>query len=158
KRWWIMIGAVLLVVIAAGGLWGYNLSKKIAGFKAAGQPKQAVTTMKAAAQSWRERVQAVGTVHAVRGTDLAAEVGGAVEAIHFESGTDTKPGAVLLDLRSAEDRAKLDSFKAAAELAESVYRRSQQQFAAKIISQSQLDTDAATLKGARAQVAEQQAL
>lgn len=158
KRWLIMIGAVLVVVIAAGGLWGYNLSKKLAAFKAAGQPQQAVTTLRAQPQPWRERLQAVGSVHAVRGADLAAEVAGVVDAIHFESGTDTRTGAVLLELRAGEDRARLDTLKAAAELADSVHRRSRQQFDANIISQSQLDSDAAAQKSARAQVAEQQAL
>lgn len=158
KRWAIMIGAVLVVVLAAGGLWGYNLSKKIAGFKAAGQPRQAVTTLRAEMQPWRERVQAVGSLHAVRGADLSAEVAGIVDAIHFESGTDVKAGTVLLELRAGEDRAKLESYKAAAELAASVQKRNRQQFEAKIISQAQLDSDEATLKGALAQVAEQQAL
>lgn len=158
KRWLIMIGAVLVVVAVAGGLWGYNLSKKIAGFKAAGQPKQAVTTMRIDEQLWRERVQAVGSLHAVRGADLSAEVAGVVDAIHFESGTDVKAGSVLLEMRAGEDRAKLESLKASAALAASVQKRNRQQFEAKIISQAQLDSDEATLKGAQAQVAEQQAL
>lgn len=158
KRWAIMIGAVLVVVLAAGGLWGYNLSKKIAGFKAAGQPKQAVTTLRIEALPWRERVQAVGSLHAVRGADLSAEVAGVVDAIHFDSGIDVKADAVLLELRAADDRAKLELYKAAADLAVSVQKRNRQQFEAKIISQAQLDSDEATLKGALAQVAEQQAL
>jgi membrane fusion protein (multidrug efflux system) len=158
KRWLIMGGSVLALVVIAGGLWGYNLSKKIAGFKAAGMPKMAVTTMHAQPQQWRERLQAVGSVRAVRGADLAPELAGAVDSIHFESGVDVKAGAVLLELRAADERAKLESLVAAAELAESVYRRNLAQFEAKAISQAQLDSDAATLKGAKAQVAQQQAL
>jgi membrane fusion protein (multidrug efflux system) len=158
KRWLIMGGSVLALIVVAGGLWGYNLSKKIAGFKAAGVPKMAVTTMRAQPQLWRERLQAVGSVRAVRGADLAPEVAGTVAAIHFESGADVKAGTTLFELRAADERARLESLIAAAELAESVYRRNLAQFEAKAISQAQLDADAATLKGAKAQVAQQQAL
>jgi membrane fusion protein (multidrug efflux system) len=158
KRWLIMGGSVLALVVVAGGLWGYNLSKKIAGFKAAGVPKMAVTTMQAQPQLWRERLQAVGSVRAVRGANLAPEVAGTVDVIHFESGVDVKAGATLLELRAADERAKLESLVAAAELAGSVYQRNLAQFEAKAISRAQLDADAATLKGAKAQVAQQQAL
>jgi membrane fusion protein (multidrug efflux system) len=158
KRWWVMIGAVLVIVVVAGGLFGYNLWKTISGFKAMANPKQTVSAMQVAAQPWRDRVQAVGSLHAVRGADLSAEVAGVVDAIHFESGADVKAGAVLIELRAGEDRAKLASLKAAADLAASVQKRNRLQFEAKIISQAQLDTDEATFKGALAQVAEQQAL
>lgn len=158
KRWLVMIGCVVVLVLVAGGLWGYNLSKKIAGFKAAGQPSQAVTVMRAEPQAWREHVQAVGTMRAVRGADLAVEVAGTVDAVHFESGAESKSGAVLVELRAADERAKLDALRAAAELAGSVYTRAQAQYEAKAISQAQLDSDAANLKEAKAQVAQQQAL
>ena len=158
KRWWIMIGCVLALVIAAGGLWGYNLSKKIAGFKAAGQPRQTVTATRAPLQEWRDHIQAVGSIRAVRGADLAPEVAGTVDVIHFESGSDVKAGSVLMELRAADERAKLQALQAAAELAESIYQRNRAQFEAKAISQAQLDSDIATLKGAKAQVAQQQAL
>src|SRR5690606_6959086 len=158
KRWWIMIGGVVALVVVAGGLWGYNLSKKIAGFKAAGQPLMAVTAMPAQSQQWREQIKAIGSLRAVRGADLAPEIAGTVDTVHFESGTDTKAGAILVELRAADERAKLESLQAAADLAESIYKRNQAQFEAKAISEAQLDADAATLKGARAQVAQQQAL
>lgn len=158
KRWWIMIGGVVALVVVVGGLWGYNLSKKIAGFKAAGQPLMAVTAMPAQSQQWREQIKAVGSLRAVRGADLAPEIAGTVDTVRFESGTDTKAGAVLVELRAADERARLESLQAAADLAESIYQRNQAQFEAKAISEAQLDSDAATLKGARAEVAQQQAL
>ena len=158
KRWLIMIGCVVALVAVIGGLWGYNLSRKIAAFKAAGTPKQTVTTMAAGHQDWRNQLAAIGSVHAVRGADLSAEVAGTVERIYFESGAQVKKGAPLLDLRASDELARLESLDAAARLAQLTFDRSTAQFKVRAISQAQLDTDAANLKSARAQVAEQRAL
>ena len=158
KRWLIMAGCVLALVAVAGGLWGYNLSKKIAGFKAMGQPKQTVTATHVQPQQWRDEVHATGSLHAVRGADLAPEAAGTVDQVNFESGTDVKAGVVLMQLRVDDDRAKLEALKASADLSESILRRNRQQFEAKAISQAQLDSDTANVKNAKAQVAQQQAL
>jgi len=158
KRWLVMVGFVVVLIAVAGGLWGYNLSKKMAGFKSAGQPKQTITAMQVQPQQWRDEVHAMGSLRAVRGADLAPEVAGTVDQVNFESGTDVKAGVVLMQLRVDDERAKLDALKAAAELTESVYRRNRQQFDAKAISQAQLDSDATNVKSAKAQVAQQQAL
>lgn len=158
KRWFIMIGSVVALVVVIGGIWGYNLSKKIAAFKAAGQPKQTVTAMKAAQQQWHRQISAVGTVHAVRGADLSAEVAGVVDAIHFESGADVKGGTLLLELRAHDDVARLESLQANAKLAELTYNRAVAEFKAQAISQAKLDDATASYKSAKAQVAEQQAL
>jgi len=158
KRWFIMLGSVAALVVVIGGIWGYNLSKKIAAFKAAGQPKQTVTAMKAAPQSWHHQIAAVGTVHAVRGADLSAEVAGIVDVIRFESGADVKAGTLLVELRAHDDIARLESLKANARLAELNFHRAEAEFKAQAISQARLDDATATYKSASAQVAEQQAL
>lgn len=158
KRWLIMIGCVVALIAVIGGIWGYNLSRKIAAFKAAGVPKQTVTTMAVSQQAWRQQLAAIGSVHAVRGADLSAEVAGTVERIYFESGAQVKKGAPLLDLRAGDDLARLESLQAAAKLAQLTFDRSTAQFKVRAISQAQLDTDAANLKSALAQVAEQRAL
>jgi membrane fusion protein (multidrug efflux system) len=157
KRWLIMLGSVLLLVLVIGGIWGFNLYKKIQAFKQP-QPPAVVSAVEAQIQEWRPELTAVGSVSAYRGADLSAEVDGIVEAIHFESGNDVKQGRTLVHLRAADDIAKLESLQAAAELAKVTFGRDRAQFEAQAISQSQLDTDAANLKSANAQVAQQQAL
>jgi membrane fusion protein (multidrug efflux system) len=109
-------------------------------------------------QDWRNQLAAIGSVHAVRGADLSAEVAGTIERIYFESGAQVKKGAPLLDLRANDELARLYALDAAARLAQITYDRSVAQYKVKAISQAQLDTDAAQLKSARAQVAEQRAL
>jgi membrane fusion protein (multidrug efflux system) len=65
---------------------------------------------------------------------------------------------LLLQLRAADDIAHLEALKANAGLAETTYNRDKAQFEAQAISKAALDIDAANLRSAKAQVAEQQAL
>jgi membrane fusion protein (multidrug efflux system) len=130
----------------------------IQGFKAMGIPKQTISTVAAAAQEWRPELKAVGTLRAVRGADLSAEVSGIVDDIRFQSGQEAKTGTLLLTLRSADDAAQLNALKATADLAEINFKRDQAQYEAQAISKAQLDNAEATLKNAKAQVAQQSAL
>ena len=157
KRWLIMLGSVLLLVVVIGGIWGYNVYNKIQAFKKP-QPPVIVTAMQAELQQWSPEIEAVGSVSAYRGADLSAEVDGIVEAIRFESGSNVQRGDVLLQLRAADEIAKLESLKASAEFAKITFERDRAQLQAQAISQSQFDTDSANLKSANAQVAQQQAL
>ena len=69
-----------------------------------------------------------------------------------------KAGQLLVRLRSADELAHLESLGPNAALADINYKRDKEQFDAEAISQAQVDTDAANLRSAKAQVAEQQAL
>lgn len=158
KRWFTLIGVVAALVLIIGGLKAYSIYTLIQGFKAQGEPKFTVSTQLAQYEDWSPELSAVGSVRAVRGVDVTGEVGGLVQTINFKSGDDVKGGATLVQLLADSDVAKLSRLQAAAELAEVNYKRDQQQFDAEAISRSQLDNSALTLKGAKAQVAEQAAL
>jgi membrane fusion protein (multidrug efflux system) len=158
KAWFIAVALIIALVLVLGGIKGYRIYSMIQGYKAMGTPKQTVSTMKAVSQDWRPQLSAVGSLRAERGADLSAEVAGIVDSIQFKSGDDVKAGQLLLQLRSADDVAHLESLKASAALAETVYKRDKAQLDAEAISQATLDTDAANLRGAKAQVAEQQAV
>src|SRR6202000_2624198 len=95
---------------------------------------------------------------AVKGADLSIEVSGVVDSISFNSGDDVEAGAGLLKLRAEDDVARLESLQATAQLNQITYDRDQKQFKLQAVSQATLDTDAANLKNANAQVAQQQAL
>src|SRR5450631_3094169 len=104
------------------------------GMKAAATAPQTVSTIVAAATRWQARTQAVGSVRAVRGADLAAQASGVVDKIEFESGGEVRAGAALLRLKPNDDPAKLAQLEAAALLAEQTYKRDQEQLAAQAIS------------------------
>jgi membrane fusion protein (multidrug efflux system) len=161
RTWLRMTLMLLLVGLLAAGLIGFQTFK-------AGILKQVVTqirseipvvaTGKATIQTWQPRQTAVGSARASNGADLAAEIGGVVDQITFESGQDVAAGTVLLRLRPNDDDAKLAQLMASADLDAITLQRDQKQLAAHGVAQATVDSDAAALKVARAQVAAQQAV
>ncbi len=121
-------------------------------------PPQTVSTVEATTADWQPELNAVGSLRAVNGADLSLEVSGVVASLNFNSGDDVVAGQTLMQLRDDDDVAHLHSLQAAAALAQITYDRDQKQVKINAISQSQFDTDAANLKNAQAQVAEQQAV
>ena len=152
----------LAVAVLTGGIYGWHVfvAKKFIEpmMKGMASAPQTVSTTIAVASSWQHRSQALGTLRAVRGADLAAQASGVVDKIHIESGTEVAAGTVLLALKPNDDPAKLAQLQAQAELASITLRRDQEQLEAQAISQATVDTDVSNLKAARAQVAAQQAL
>ena len=121
-------------------------------------PRQTVSASRAVQQEWQSRIEAAGTLSALRGTDISPEVGGIVSRIYFASGAEVKAGTPLLELDATADAARLQGLRATADLARKTYLRDQEQFKIQAISQAVLDTDLANLQNTEAQVAEQQAL
>jgi membrane fusion protein (multidrug efflux system) len=156
-----MVIMLVAVAIVFGGIFGFQAFKAVMIKKfmsSMAQPPQTVTATKAAYSPWQPNVEAVGSLRAVKGTDLSLEVSGVVDSISFDSGDDIEQGAVLLKLRSDDDTAKLESLQATATLNEITYERDQKQFKIQAVSQATIDADAANVKNANAQVAQQQAI
>src|SRR5882672_8746511 len=148
KRMLIML---LIAGVLFGGLFGFKafLGVKIReGIAAKGLPAQTISTAKAQVMEWQGEFQAVGTLRAVRGADIAPEVPGVITAIHFQSGQAAQAGAPLVQLNAESDLARLQSLAAAAELAEVNYQRDQKQLEIQAVSRAVVDADAANLKSA----------
>ncbi len=122
------------------------------------EPPQTVSTLVVHASDWRETLDVVGSLRAVHGADLAAEVPGIVDHIGFESGADVAAGAVLMRLRANDDPAKLAELQAQADLARANLARDEKQLRVSAVSQAAIDADHAALRAADARVAQQQAL
>jgi len=161
-RTWLRMSVMLLVMgLLAAGIYGFQqfkagILKQVTATIRADVPT--VATAPATLQPWQPRLTAVGSARALNGADLAAEVGGVVDQVLFESGQTVAAGTVLVRLRPNDDEAKLAQLQANAELAAVTLARDQKQLAVKAIAQATVDTDTANLKVARAQVAAQQAL
>lgn len=158
KRMVIMLIAVAVVL---GGVFGFGAFRGIMIKKfmsSMGTPPQTVSTIKAGIAEWQSEMRAVGTLRAVRGTDLSAQVEGIVSAIHFDSGNEVEEGALLVELMAADEIAKLNALKASAALARITYERDRRQLQAQAVSKQTVDADEQNLKNAEAQVAQQQAM
>ncbi|MGB7034559.1 MAG: efflux RND transporter periplasmic adaptor subunit [Xanthobacteraceae bacterium] len=158
KRMVIMLVAVAVVF---GGVFGFQVFKAamIKKFMSTmSAPPQTVSALKASYDEWQPQIEAVGTLRAVKGADLSLQVSGIVDSISFNSGDDVQQGALLMKLRAEDDIAKLESLQATAELDALTDQRDLKQFKIQAVSQATLDTDAANLKNAKAQVAQQQAI
>jgi len=151
----ILVGALFGGIFGFKAFMGYMMQK---GMASQGPPVQTVSAIRAAVQEWQPRLEAVGSLKALRGADLAPEVSGIVSRIHFQSGETVKAGTILLEMDARSDTAKLQSLKASLELARKTWLRDQEQFKEQAVSQATLDADLANLQSAEAQVAEQQAL
>ncbi len=156
-----MIIMLIAVGVLLGGIVGFNLFKGYMMRKYMGsqpQPPATVTAMKVDYETWQPSLNAVGTLRAVRGVDVTTEVAGLVRSIEFKSGDEVKAGQVLAQLNADSDVAQLNSLKAAADLAQTVFNRDSAQLEAEAVSKAQVDADAAELKSRRALVAQQAAL
>jgi membrane fusion protein, multidrug efflux system len=156
-----MVIMLVAVVIVFGGIFGFQafkaaMIKKFMSSMSA--PPQTISATKAALSEWQPKIEAVGSLRAVKGADLSLEVAGVVDTISFNSGDDVEQGTTLLKLRADDDTAKLLSLQATADLNQITYQRDLKQFQIQAVSQATLDTDAANLKNAQAQVAQQQAI
>ncbi|HEY1857251.1 efflux RND transporter periplasmic adaptor subunit [Acidocella sp.] len=156
-----MVLMLIVVGLIFGGVFGYGavrsifIAKFLAGFSS---QAQTVATTVAATSNWQPALSSVGSVVAVNGANLSAEVAGIVDTISFKSGDDVPAGALLVTLRPNNDPAVLAQLQATAALDEINYQRDVKQFRANAIAQSQVDTDRANLQAAQAQVQAQQAL
>lgn len=156
-----MIVMLLLVALVFGGIYGFQqfrnqmIAKAIRG---GGIPPQAVSTTVVENSDWQPKVEVIGSLQAAQATDLATEVNGLITQIHFKSGEHAKAGEVLLKLNDAPLKAQLAQLQASAALAKQNLARDRAQLKIKAVSQAVVDSDMATLKGAEAQVKQQEAL
>jgi membrane fusion protein, multidrug efflux system len=156
-----MIVMLLVVGVVFGGVFGFKtfINGMIKNFMThMPVPVQTVSATTATIDEWQPQIEAVGSLRAVNGADLSFELAGIVKDLRFNSGDDVAAGDVLLTLRADDDIARLAALQATANLSEITYQRDQEQFKIKAVSQATLDTDAANLKNANAQVAQQQAV
>jgi membrane fusion protein (multidrug efflux system) len=156
-----MIIMLALTVLVLGGVFGFEAFKSVMigkYMKTLANPPQTVSTMTAISQEWRSQLEAVGSVRAVNGANVSAQVAGTVSAIHFQSGNDAKKDDLLLELMAEDDIAHLNALKATATLAKITLERDSSLVETKAVSQQTVDTDKGNLMNAEALVAQQQAL
>ena len=144
-----------ILVATVGGLAAVKLKqfKTISQGEGGGMLAEAVSTALARDDAWEQTVSAVGTVAAVRGVVVSAELAGVVRAIRFESGDRVHAGQVLVELDTSVERAQLQSAEARLGLADLAVRRTRKLAEGQAASLAQVDSDEAQFKTIDADVA-----
>ncbi|MEK6777725.1 MAG: efflux RND transporter periplasmic adaptor subunit [bacterium] len=148
----IILAIVGLIVVI--GILGIIKGLQIGRMKAMGQfapPPETVTTAEVHAESWESLITSVGSLVAVQGVTVSAELSGKVAKIAFEPGSMVKAGDLLVKLDTSSEEAQLPGAEAALALAKSNLERARELLAAEMISQSDHDTAVANYKQAAAQ-------
>lgn len=105
--------------------------------------------------------EALGNARANEAVDIRPEITAAITAIHFEEGHNVSRGDVLLELENSEPLADLAAARAALVDSASQFRRSEELFKTRVVSESQLeqleakrDADQAAVNAAEARLAQ----
>jgi len=149
------------MLVAAATLFGVlgavkyqQVNTAIAQQAAFQPPPEAVTTIVAREERWPATLGAIGTVAAVRGVTVSADLPGVVETIAFESGMAVKEGDLLARLDTRTEQAQLAAAEAALDLARANLERTRGLKEEQIVAQADFDKSEAEFRQAEAIVRE----
>ncbi len=151
KKIIITIVGLLVVVGILGGIKGLQIERMIAQGKQFSPPPEPVTTAVARKETWESLLTAVGSLEAVQGVIVTAELSGKVERIGFEPGTKVKTGELLVQQDISAENAQLRAAEANLTLAKIDLERKRKLLAQRTISRSEYDNAEAQFKQAAAQ-------
>lgn len=117
-------------------------------------PPEAVTTVRASQDRWPSTIDAVGSVAAVHGVTVSADLPGLVSQISFDSGRKVRAGDVLLRLDTRQEQAQLAAAEAQRKLTTVNFERMKGLRDQGITSQADFDKAAAEFKQAAAKTGE----
>ncbi|HYX90089.1 MAG TPA: efflux RND transporter periplasmic adaptor subunit [Myxococcaceae bacterium] len=153
RQWIAVLLGLLVVVVVLVGIKAGQIVTMVRAGQSFAPPPETVTSAQVQAAEWVPTTAAVGSLVAVRGVMLAAELPGTVREIGFESGALVKRGAMLVKLDTSAEEAQLASALATASLARLNYERAQKLRQSQANAQADLDAAEARAKEADATVA-----
>src|SRR5439155_21884381 len=114
-----MIWMLLAVATFVGGIGFLKFRQIQAAISQGGYqpPPEAVTTLVAKPEAWEQTLGAIGTVTAVNGVTVSADLPGIVQEITFDSGRTVRAGEVLVQLDIRQEKAQLAAAEAQRDLA-----------------------------------------
>lgn len=153
KRLILMLG-VVLVLLTALGFVKFRQIESAVHASAFQPPPEAVTSVVAQRGQWPVSMSVIGTMEAVHGVVVSADLPGTVARINFDSGKAVHEGDVLIELDTRQERAQLASLEAQSELARTTFGRTQELLNAGVISRAEYDQATSQQKATEANVAE----
>jgi len=157
KRMALMLVVMVAFIATIGVVKFMQIRAAIAQGASYQPPPEAVTTILARAEKWPSTLSAIGTVAAVHGVTVSADLPGIVETIAFDSGRRVSAGDVLVRLDVRQERAQLAAAEAQRDLTKLNLERSRQLLQKGVVAQADFDQMVAEAKQAEARVGEIQA-
>lgn len=139
KRIFLSLLGVIAVVAILGGIKALQIGRMIKAGNSFVPPPETVTTAEVQAQSWETLLTSVGSLEAVQGVTVSAELPGKVVKLGFESGVMAARGDILLEQDTTSERARLPGAEASVALAKSNLKRAGELLREKFISQAEYD-------------------
>lgn len=146
---------VIALIVLFGGIFGshwYTNHRAAVAAAHRSMPPTTVSTAIARVQPWSPETSAVGSLEAVSGTEITAQIAGNVTQIAFRSGARVAKGQLLVRLDDSSQLAQLHADAAKLTLARASLARTRKLFAAHADSLSDLQTAEATFGTASAAV------
>jgi membrane fusion protein, multidrug efflux system len=153
KRLILMLG-VVAVLLSALGFAKFRQIESAVHASTFQPPPEAVTSIVTQREQWPASMNAIGTIEAVHGVMVSADLPGTVARINFDSGKAVREGEVLVELDTRQERAQLASLEAQRDLARVNFSRMQQLVNEGVISRAEYDQATAQQKATEANVAE----
>lgn len=158
KRMILML-VVMLGLLSSLGFYKFRqISSAVQAASHFQPPPEAVTSIAARQEVWPATMGVIGTMEAVHGVTVSADLPGTVDKILFESGQSVHEGDVLVELDTRQERAQLAALEAQRDLARTNYSRMKQLLDAGVISRADFDAAVAQQKQTEANVAETKAI
>ena len=152
KRMLFMFAVVAALLGTLGFVKFRQIQSAVAQASSFQPPPTAVTTVVAQKDTWPATLEVIGTVSAIQGVTVSADLPGTVAKIHFESGQWVHEGDILVELDTRQERAQLAEVEAQHELAKINYNRTQQLVTAGVLARSEYDNVTSQQKVTEGQV------
>jgi len=153
KRMILMLGVTAVLLTALGFIKFKQIHSAVQA-SAFQPPPEAVTSIVAHREQWPATMTVIGTMEAVQGVTVSADLPGAVARIAFDSGKSVHAGDVLVELDTRQERAQLAALQAQRDLARVNFGRMQQLVDEGVISRMEYDQASSQQKATEANVAE----
>lgn len=154
KRMIVMLTVTALFVAGLGFVKFKQIQTAIAQGASFQPPPEAVTTIVTRAEEWPATLNAIGTVAAVQGVTVSADLPGTVDRIKFDSGQSVHEGEVLAVLDARQEHAQLAAAEAQHELARLNLERMQGLLSERVIARAEFDRAAAEQRQTEARAGE----
>ncbi len=152
KRIFITCLALVLVAAVLAGIKIMQIWAMIEQGKKMVPPSETITAAVVTSDLWQRELSAIGTLSAVQGVTISAELAGKVAKIAFVPGHSVNKGDLLISQDTSSEEADLPGAEAQAKMAKADLDRAAKMIKEKIISQADYDKASAAYDQALSRV------